>query len=71
MSSAGRSALITYGRPRKIPSPSSTNDLPQLAMATLGVTFGGSWLATRGGDSEKSKTPPTNASSKDEEAFIQ
>lgn len=49
----------------------SSNDLSQLAMATLGATFAGSWLAMRGDGSEKAKTPPTNASSKDEEAFIQ
>jgi hypothetical protein len=49
----------------------SSNDLSQLAIATLGVTFAGSWLAMRGDGSEKAKTPPTNASSKDEEAFIQ
>ena len=53
------------------PRSTSANTLPQLALATLGVTFGGSWLAMRGDGSEKSKTPPTNASSKDEEAFIQ
>ena len=49
----------------------SSNDLSQLAIATLGVTYAGSWLAMRGDGSEKAKTPPTNASSKDEEAFIQ
>ena len=49
----------------------SNNDLSQLAIATLGVTFAGSWLALRGDGSEKARTPPTNASSKDEEAFIQ
>jgi F-type H+-transporting ATPase subunit k len=47
------------------------NGLLQLAIATLGVTFGGAWLATRSGGSDKTKTPPTNASSKDEESFIQ
>jgi len=35
------------------------------------VTFGGAWLATRSGGSDKTKIPPTNASSKDEESFIQ
>ena len=49
----------------------SSNDLSQLAIATLGVTFAGSWWAMRGDGSEKAKAPPTNASSKDEEAFIQ
>lgn len=39
-------------------------------MATLGALFGGSWLALRGGD-KKQQTPPINASSKDEEQFIQ
>ena len=43
---------------------------PQLAMATLGVTFGGTWLATRGGPAKKDKKPPTNSTSKDEEQFI-
>ncbi|EXJ90503.1 hypothetical protein A1O1_03606 [Capronia coronata CBS 617.96] len=42
-----------------------------LAMATLGVTFGAPWLLTRGGSSKQSPTPPINASSKDEEKFIQ
>ena len=45
--------------------------LLQLAMATLGVAFGGSWLATRGGSKEDKTQPPMNAQSKDEEAFIQ
>jgi F-type H+-transporting ATPase subunit k len=57
--------------PNKLQSPVSSNDFSQLAIATLGVTFAGSWLAMRGDGSEKAKTPPTNASSKDEEAFIQ
>lgn len=39
-------------------------------MATLGALFGGSWLALRGGD-KKQQTPPINASSKDEEQFVQ
>ena len=42
-------------------------------MATLGVTFGGAFLATRGGG-EKTKEqgpPPINASTKEEETFIQ
>ncbi|EXJ80959.1 hypothetical protein A1O3_07247 [Capronia epimyces CBS 606.96] len=42
-----------------------------LAIATLGATFGLPWLLTRGGSSKKSTTPPINASSKDEEKFIQ
>ncbi|KAL1975833.1 hypothetical protein VTN31DRAFT_4225 [Thermomyces dupontii] len=41
-----------------------------LSMATLGALFGGSWLALRGGD-KKQQTPPINASSKDEEQFVQ
>jgi len=43
----------------------------QLAMATLGVLFGGSWAATRGGSKAPQSTPPINAGSKDEENFIQ
>ncbi|OXV08229.1 hypothetical protein Egran_04008 [Elaphomyces granulatus] len=39
-------------------------------MATLGATFGGSWLAMRGGN-KKQQGPPINASSKEEEQFIQ
>jgi F-type H+-transporting ATPase subunit k len=42
----------------------------QLAIATLGATFGGSWLAMRGGN-KKQQGPPINASSKEEEQFIQ
>ncbi|KAK5093950.1 hypothetical protein LTR70_004476 [Exophiala xenobiotica] len=42
-----------------------------LAMATLGVLFGGSWAATRGGSKAPQSTPPINAGSKDEEKFIQ
>ena len=48
----------------------------QLAMATLGSVFGGSYLAMRGGG-DKSKqnggakqTPPIQAQSKEEETFI-
>jgi len=40
-------------------------------MATLGSAFGIPWLYTRGGSPKDTKTPPTNASSKDEEKFIQ
>jgi F-type H+-transporting ATPase subunit k len=40
-------------------------------MATLGTLFGGSWLAMRGGAKKTAEGPPINASSKDEEAFIQ
>ena len=40
-------------------------------MATLGVLFGGSWVATRGNGSQAQNTPPINAGSKDEENFIQ
>lgn len=40
-------------------------------MATLGVLFGGSYLAMRGGEKKTAQGPPINASSKDEEAFIQ
>ncbi len=40
-------------------------------MATLGAAFGGSYLAMRGGEKKTAQGPPINASSKDEEAFIQ
>lgn len=40
-------------------------------MATLGVMFGGSALALRGGEKKAQTTPPINATSKDEEKFIQ
>lgn len=40
-------------------------------MATLGVTFLGSYLALRGGEKKTAQGPPINASSKDEETFIQ
>jgi F-type H+-transporting ATPase subunit k len=41
-------------------------------MITLGTTFGGAYLAMRGGKKldEKAKGPPINAGSKDEEKFI-
>jgi len=42
-----------------------------LSMITLGSAFGGSWLAMRGGDKKKQQGPPINATSKDEESFIQ
>jgi len=42
-----------------------------LAMGTLGLLFGGSWAATRGGSKAPQSTPPINAGSKDEEKFIQ
>ncbi|KAJ5543097.1 hypothetical protein N7535_005526 [Penicillium sp. DV-2018c] len=43
-----------------------------LAMATLGSIFAGSYLATSGGAKPKTaQGPPINASSKDEENFIQ
>jgi F-type H+-transporting ATPase subunit k len=40
-------------------------------MATIGSIVGGAYLGLRGGDKKKAPTPPLNASSKDEEAFIQ
>lgn len=40
-------------------------------MATLGVMFGGSAFALRGGEKKTQTTPPLNAESKDEEKFIQ
>ncbi|KAJ5696428.1 hypothetical protein N7536_006840 [Penicillium majusculum] len=43
-----------------------------LAMATLGSMFAGSWLAVSGGEKPKTaQGPPINASSKDEENFVQ
>ncbi|KAL1962016.1 hypothetical protein VTN77DRAFT_660 [Rasamsonia byssochlamydoides] len=42
-----------------------------LAMATLGTLFAGSWLGLRGGEKKKEQGPPINASSKEEEQFIQ
>lgn len=40
-------------------------------MSTLGVMFGGTALAMRGGEKKTQTTPPLNAESKDEEKFIQ
>ncbi|KAA8650098.1 ATP19 family protein [Aspergillus tanneri] len=40
-------------------------------MGVLGSLFGGVYLATRGGSDKKQATPPIQASSKDEETFIQ
>lgn len=41
-------------------------------MATLGSIFAGSWLAVSGGEKPKTaQGPPINASSKDEENFVQ
>ncbi|KAJ5096161.1 hypothetical protein NUU61_005517 [Penicillium alfredii] len=43
-----------------------------LAMATLGTIFAGTWAASGGGEKPKTaQGPPINASSKDEENFIQ
>ena len=39
-------------------------------MITLGTVFGGGYLATRGGGTKATQTPPINASSKDEEDFV-
>ena len=39
-------------------------------MATLGALFGGTWLAMPA-KKDKKQPPPINASSKDEEQFIQ
>lgn len=41
-------------------------------MGVLGTTFAGAFLALSGGDKKKAEQgPPVNASSKDEEKFIQ
>lgn len=40
-------------------------------MATLGTFFGGTFLAMRGEKKKPAQAPPINASSKDEEAFIE
>ncbi|GFF33783.1 ATP synthase subunit K, mitochondrial [Aspergillus udagawae] len=42
-----------------------------LAMGVMGALFGGVFLSTRGGGQKKQATPPIQASSKDEEKFIQ
>ncbi|CRG91460.1 hypothetical protein PISL3812_08509 [Talaromyces islandicus] len=43
-----------------------------LTMGVLGTTFAGAFLALGGGDKKKTEQgPPVNASSKDEEKFIQ
>jgi len=42
----------------------------QLAMITLGTTFGGAILASRGGGKKTTQTPPINASTQDEADFI-
>ncbi|GFF64993.1 hypothetical protein IFM62136_06135 [Aspergillus lentulus] len=42
-----------------------------LAMGVMGTLFGGIYLSTRGGGQKKQATPPIQASSKDEEKFIQ
>lgn len=51
------------------------NERVQLAMATLGSLFGGTFIATRGGGKQQQQQqqqgPPVSASSKDEEKFIQ
>lgn len=43
----------------------------QLAIATLGTFFVGSWAATRGPAKPKQQAPPTNANNDEEEKFIQ
>ncbi|KAF2455006.1 hypothetical protein BDY21DRAFT_350896 [Lineolata rhizophorae] len=42
-----------------------------LSMATLATAFGGSYLAMGGKSKGKEQGPPINATSKDEENFIQ
>lgn len=46
-------------------------DRMQLAMAVLGTTFAGSAFALRGDSKAKEQGPPINATSKEEESFIQ
>ena len=46
-------------------------DVSQLAIATLGTTFAGAALAVGGKEKKKEQGPPINATSKDEEQFIQ
>ncbi|KAK4995271.1 hypothetical protein LTR66_004887 [Elasticomyces elasticus] len=41
-----------------------------LALATLGATFLGAYLSMGGSPKEKAQGPPINATSKDEENFI-
>ncbi|OAL47776.1 hypothetical protein IQ07DRAFT_589300, partial [Pyrenochaeta sp. DS3sAY3a] len=41
-----------------------------LAMATLGATFAGAYLAMGGKKVEEKTTPPINAKSKEEESFV-
>lgn len=44
----------------------------QLAIATLGTTFLGAYVGLSGGDKKKKESgPPINATSKDEEKFIE
>ena len=43
----------------------------QLSIATLSTMFIGTWAMTGGKKAEAQKGPPINASSKDEESFIQ
>ncbi|KAF3930761.1 hypothetical protein ABW20_dc0100403 [Dactylellina cionopaga] len=42
-----------------------------LSMATLGTVFGISYLSMGGGSKKAQQSPPIQASSKDEENFIQ
>ncbi|KAF2262217.1 hypothetical protein CC78DRAFT_534985 [Lojkania enalia] len=39
-------------------------------MATLGITFGGAWLAMSGGKKPEERGPAINAKSKEEESFV-
>lgn len=43
----------------------------QLAIATLSTVFGGAFAFAKSGPAKATTTPPINASSKDEEQFIQ
>ena len=53
-----------------LPRPRRLTQL-QLAMITLGTTFSVAALSMGGGDKKKAQAPPINASSKEEEQFIQ
>lgn len=67
--SINRSAIATELHPLSRPAIINSCSL-QLAMATLGVTFGVAALSMGGSKKSTAQGPPINASSKEEEAFI-